>query len=124
MRVFMTKVFREFQRKEGITDGALCEAVERAELGLIDAKLTKGLIKQRVARPSAGRRGGFRTIIAYRQGTRAVFLSGFAKNERENISAEEEGLLADVGARLIDLGDKNIAQYLKDKTLWEIDCDG
>jgi hypothetical protein len=29
----------------------LCEAIERAESGLIDADLGGGLIKQRVARP-------------------------------------------------------------------------
>lgn len=50
MRVFVTKAFRRFQRKERIDDETLCEAISRAELGLIDADLGSGLIKQRVAR--------------------------------------------------------------------------
>ena len=66
MQIFKTKVFRRFQRKEGINDAALCAAIERAESGLIDADLGHGLIKQRVAREGSGRRGGFRTVIAYR----------------------------------------------------------
>ena len=37
-----------------------------------------------------GRRGGFRTIVAYRAGSRAVFIFGFAKNVRDNISAADE----------------------------------
>ncbi|MGO8779401.1 MAG: type II toxin-antitoxin system RelE/ParE family toxin [Rhodomicrobium sp.] len=70
----MTKAFRRFQRKERIDDETLCEAISRAELGLIDADLGSGLIKQRVARVGQGRSGGHRTIIAYRTAARSVFL--------------------------------------------------
>jgi len=52
----------------------LVEAVERAEGGSIDADLGGGIIKQRVARAGQGRSGGYRMMIAYRAGTRAVFL--------------------------------------------------
>lgn len=37
-------------------------------------------------------------IIAYRAGSRAVFLYGFAKNERTNISEEELLTLRTIGA--------------------------
>jgi hypothetical protein len=47
VRVFVTKSFRRFQRKERIADAALSEAVRRAERGLVDADLGHGLIKQR-----------------------------------------------------------------------------
>ena len=95
MRIYKTKVFLRFQRKEGVADAALCEAITRADKGLIDADLGRGLIKQRVAREGAGRRGGFRTIVAYRAGSRAVFIFGFAKNVRDNITAADERDLAD-----------------------------
>jgi len=61
----------------------------RAARGLIDADLGGGLIKQRIARQGRGRSGGYRTIIAYRAKERAVFLYGFAKNERDNIAKDE-----------------------------------
>ncbi len=48
-----------------------------------------GFIKQRVARAGQGKRGGYRTVIAYRRGDRAIFLLGFAKNERANIDDDE-----------------------------------
>lgn len=57
MRTFMTKEFARFARREGITDKALCDAVDRAERGRIDADLGSNLIKQRVARSGQGRRG-------------------------------------------------------------------
>ena len=39
VRVFKTRGFSRFMRKEGITDDALRDAVARAERGLIDADL-------------------------------------------------------------------------------------
>ncbi|MGA3137000.1 MAG: type II toxin-antitoxin system RelE/ParE family toxin [Terracidiphilus sp.] len=89
MRTFKTRWLARFARREGIADKSLREAIERAERGLIDADLGGGLIKQRVARQGQGKSGGYRTIIAYRAKERAVFLFGFAKNERENISTYE-----------------------------------
>ena len=55
----------------------------------MDADLGGGLIKQRIARPGQGKRGGYRSIIAYRAGKRSVFLYGFGKNERDNIDGDE-----------------------------------
>jgi hypothetical protein len=89
MKVFMTRWFARFARQEKIANSGLREAIERAERGLIDADLGGGLIKQRVARRGQGRSGGYRVIVAYRTKGRAVFLFGFAKNERENITSDE-----------------------------------
>jgi hypothetical protein len=35
------------------------------------------------------KRGGYRSIIAYRVAERSVFLYGFSKNERDNIDGDE-----------------------------------
>ena len=90
VRVFKNAWFRKFARKEKINDAALCEAVARAERGLIDADLGGGVIKQRVARPGSGRSGGYRTLIFFRVGTRAVFAFGFAKSDLDNIDEDDE----------------------------------
>lgn len=89
MRVFKGGRFDRFARKEKVSDAMLCEAVARAERGLIDADLGGGLIKQRVARAGSGKSGGFRTIILFRAETRAVFVYGFAKNDRANLDDDE-----------------------------------
>ena len=67
----------------------LAEAVTRADEGSLDADLGGGLIKQRIARAGGGRSGGYRTIIAYRTKDRAIFLYGFAKNERDNVDVDD-----------------------------------
>ena len=89
MQVYKVKVFARFQRRERIADKALANAVRSAEDGLVDADLGGGLIKQRVARPGQGKSSGYRTVIAYRHGDKAVFLLGFAKSERANIDDDE-----------------------------------
>jgi len=70
MRVFMTKPFVRFASRERIADEELCEAVRRAERGLIDADLGGGVIKQRLARAGQGKSGGFRSILLFRRARR------------------------------------------------------
>ncbi len=79
VRIFKTKWLVRYARRERITDRSLSEAIERAARGLIDADLGGGIIKQRVARGGQGRSGGYRMLVAYRAGTRAVFLYAFAR---------------------------------------------
>jgi hypothetical protein len=81
--------FAKFARKEKLGDVALCDAVNRAEQGLIDADLGGGLFKQRVARDGEGKSGGYRTLLFFRSGERAIFVSGFAKNDKANLTALE-----------------------------------
>jgi hypothetical protein len=83
VRTFKTKAFTRFADKAGIPDLALCRAVRDAERGLIAADLGGGVIKQRIARPGQGKSGGFRPLIVFRAGTRAIFVHGFAKNESQ-----------------------------------------
>ena len=66
MRILMEKGFTRFQRKEGISDNALCKAVDELVSGLIDPDLVRGLVKQRVARKGQGKRSSYRKIIACR----------------------------------------------------------
>jgi hypothetical protein len=123
VRVFVTKTFKRFARKERIAAASLCDAVKRAKDGLIEADLGGELIKQRMARPGEGKRGGYRVLIAYRAGERAVFLFGFAKNEMDNIDDDELATLLEVTSYWLAANDTRIRQAVTDKELSEIDCD-
>jgi hypothetical protein len=79
VRILMTRWFRRFVRRERLTEAALRDAVVRAVRGQIDADLGGGVIKQRVARPGQGRSGGYRMIVLYRAGRRAIFAFGLPK---------------------------------------------
>lgn len=117
------KTFRRFQRKEGIGDDALCEAVRRAERGLVDADLGGGLVKQRVARRGQGRSAGLRVIFAYRATERAVLLYGFAKNDRDNIAADELSALRQIAADLLGTGHASLQAMIADNRLMELTYD-
>ena len=123
MRVFVTRTFRRFQRREQIDDAALVEAVERIAKGLIDADLGGGLIKQCVARPGQGRSRGFRTIIAYRSSNRAVFLFGFAKSALANLPPRELSTLRIIGPRVLQATEAQLAEAVLAGELMEIEND-
>jgi hypothetical protein len=119
MRIFKTKTLARFTRQNSIPDASLVAAVERARKGLIDADLGGQLIKQRVARPGEGKRGGFRLLIGFGP-RRAVFLFGFAKNERENIDDGELRTLREIAEALLGAGDEAIERALRDGSLIEV----
>ncbi len=72
----------------------------------------KDLIKQRVARAGEGKSGGYRTLVAFRTKSRSVFLYGFAKNERENIDADELATLREIAAAWITADTEKIERAL------------
>lgn len=122
MKVFKTKEFMRFTRRERITDATLCEAVSRAARGLIDADLGRGLIKQRIARPGQGRSGGYRSLMAFRSKHRTVFVYGFAKNERDNIGPDELEFWQRVATAFVRMDDAKIKLMIDQLELTEVNC--
>jgi hypothetical protein len=124
VRVYKNRWFQRFARKERISDASLCDAIARADRGLIDAYLGGGLIKQRVARPGAGRSGGFRTLVFFRAGTRAVFAFGFAKSGRDNIDEDDEVDLKRAAKITLGFTQAEMDKLVAAGTLIEVACDG
>lgn len=120
MRILKNPWFVRFARKERISEAALCEAVDRAEKCLIDADLGGGVIKQRVARPGAGKSGGYRTLILYRGGERAVFAFGFAKSDADNIDEKDLARLKAAAALTLGLSDPEITKLVEAGRLAEV----
>ena len=119
MRIFKTRTLAKFTRQHGISDASLVAAVERARRGLIDADLGGRVIKQRVARPGQGKRSGFRMLIGIRSDL-AIFLFGFAKNERDNIDDDQLKTLREIVASWFAADQKKITQALNDGLLIEV----
>ncbi|MFZ0589334.1 MAG: type II toxin-antitoxin system RelE/ParE family toxin [Bryobacteraceae bacterium] len=122
MRTFKTKTFTRFADKTSISDTSLCRAVRDAERGLVSADLGGGVIKQRIARPRQGKSGGFRTLIVFRAGMRAIFVHGFAKNEKDNIEKDELVALKKLAAELLAYDDRTLARVVASGVLVEVNC--
>ncbi len=123
MRVFKTKWFVRFARKQGIEDAALCEAIARVGRGLIDADLGGGVIKQRIARPGAGKSGGFRSIVLFRSGHGAFFVYGFPKSARDNIRTDEMKGFRELAGQMLGYDAAALAKALKVDAISEVRCD-
>jgi hypothetical protein len=122
VRIFKNKWFAKFAEKEGISDAKLCKAVKDAESGKIDADYGSGVIKQRIARPNAGKSGGYRSVILYYRGKRAFFVYGFPKSKRENIDEAEERDFKDLAKMLFSLSDSELANLVNTGIYEEIKC--
>ena len=120
--MFLNKPFQRFARKEGISEADLCDAVARAERGLVDADLGGGVIKQRIARPGQGRSGGFRSIILYRVQERAFFVYGFPKSSRDNITQAELADLRDLAKVVLSYDEQELTAAIAAEIWREVNC--
>ena len=124
MRIFKTKEFARFARREGIADDALREAIDGAERGIVDAEIGDGLIKQRVRRPGQGRRGGFRTVVVWRERELSIFVFGFAKKDKTDLTPREYEAYRKLAVLLLRHTDDTLKRAIEAKELVELTRDG
>ncbi len=121
MQAFKTKAFARWADGEGLGDEALVAAVAEMQQGLIDARLGGQVVKKRVALPGRGKRGSTRTLVAFRQGDKAFFVYGFAKNQRGNINDKELRALKLLAKELLNYPAASLARAMKAGELIEIE---
>lgn len=122
-QIFKRKDFAKWQAGEKFPDAVLCKAVEEMERGLIDADLGGFLYKKRVARPGGGKSTGYRTLLSAKMGNRYVFLHGFPKSEKANITQEEKRALQFAGKVFLDLSVEELRQAVQLSVLVEVHCE-
>lgn len=123
MNIYKTKWFRRWAAKEGLTDAVLCSAVAELERGLADA-LGGYVYKKRVALPGRGKRGGARTLVAFRRGAAAFFIYGYPKNERANIRDDELRALRLLAGQLLGYSAQELVKAVESGELSEVTDNG
>ena len=123
MRIFKTRWFHRWARKEKLSDQALKNAVDEMELGLVDADLGGNVYKKRVALPGRGKSGSTRTIVAYRIADKAFYMYGFAKNKRANIDDDELKVFKAVAKDLLAHSDGVLNHLVQEGELYEVTDD-
>ena len=123
IRIYANRWFAKFAAKEKISDATLADAVRRAETGLIDVDLGGGLIKQRIARRGGGRSGGYRSILIFRSGERAIFVFAFARSGKANLSAAELKVYRKAAGIMLELGEDQIETEVEAGRLVEVKDD-
>jgi hypothetical protein len=121
MQVYKTRSFAKWASGEGLGDEAIASAVVEMGQGLIDARLGGQVFKKRVALPGRGKRGGARTLVAFKQDDKAFFVYGFAKNERENINDNELKALKLLAKQLLNYSASTLTKAVDAGELIEIE---
>jgi hypothetical protein len=124
MRIFTTKWFTKWAAKERLTDEALRTAVAEMAQGLIDVSLGGHVYKKRVGVQGRGKRGGARTLLAFKADEKAFFIYGFAKSQRDNIGNQELQALKRLATELLAYSDQALNKALKAGELREVENDG
>jgi len=121
MKKLSTKWFKKWAKKSKIKDQDLLDTVDNLLKGLSTADLGSNLFKIRVKREHSGKSSGFRTIVVYKENEKVIFLYGFGKNEKDNISKTELLYFKKLGNDFLALDENQIKQLIEAKSLFEIE---
>ena len=120
MRIFKIKPFDEWMEEVGITDSCLVKAVLELDNGLYEANLGGNIYKKRVPLNNQGKSGGARTIVAFKTHDKSIFLYGYAKNKKSNITDKEEKALKKLAKFYFEFNNDQIKQVIKSGELIEV----
>ena len=109
MAKLMTKHFSKWASKQNISNSELFDALEEVEEGSLDVNLGGNVYKKRIRFKGQGKSGSGRTIICYKKNGRAIFVYGFAKNEKSNLSKKELIAFKELSKILLTLSIDEIA---------------
>ena len=120
MLVFKTKVFMRWADHEGVSDAALLAAVAEMNSGLVDANLGGQVFKKRVGIDGRGKRGGLRTLLAFRAEHQAFFVFGFAKSACANLSDKELAALKLLASKLLNRSARELRELRAAGEIFEV----
>ncbi|MBF0377268.1 MAG: type II toxin-antitoxin system RelE/ParE family toxin [Desulfamplus sp.] len=121
MKKLMTKRFAKWASKANIPEKELITALTELEAGNFDANLGGCIYKKRIRFEGQGKSGSGRTIICYKKDDRAIFIHGFAKNEKENLSKQELNAFKELAVILLGLSDTAITTAIKNGDFIEVE---
>lgn len=120
MRIFKTKSFQKWAKKNKIDDQLLFSSAFEVANGQVEANLGSNLYKKRVASKGRGKSGSTRTIVALEVDGHCFYLFGFNKNEQDNISDNEKKALKLIAKGLFKKTDSDLVAYLNKGILFEV----
>ena len=122
MKIFKHYHFHQWAKSKKLADSALKKAVAEMEKGLHDGNLGSSLFKKRVAMPGKGKRGSYRTLLAFKQGNGSTFfVYGYAKNVRANINPKEQMVYKELAKVLLSLDEEILTKMIKTGKLIEVE---
>ena len=120
MNELMAKQFAKWASKQEIPETELATALEEVQAGIFEANLGGHIYKKRIPFKGQGKSSSGRTIICYKKDDRAIFIHGFAKNEKGNLSKKELNVFKEFSKILLGLSSKGIVQAIENGDFIEV----
>jgi len=116
----MTKKFNKWVKKKKLSTQALVKSLNEVVDGTFEASLGGHIFKKRIARHGKGKSGGFRTVICFKQNDRVIYLHGFSKSSKEDISDKELQSLKELATILLNMNHKELKTAILSGVLLEV----
>ena len=116
----MTKHFAKWAARQNIPENELHKALGEVHSGQYEASLGGHIYKKRIRFEGKGKSGSGRTIVCCQKGDKAIFVHGFAKNEKSNLSNKEVIAFKEFAKILLGLSDEQIQIALQSGDFIEV----
>src|SRR3990167_831075 len=120
MRILKNQPFSQWAKKLKITDKILVTAINEMANGLYEVGLGGYIYKKRLPLGHKGKSGGARTIVAFKVNDKAIFIYGFSKGDKSNITKKEEESLKDLAKIYFSYDANQINKAIKAGVLIEV----
>ncbi len=117
----MTKQFSKWASKQKIPSGELLKTLDEVEKGQFEANLGGRVFKKRIRFQGKGKSGSGRTIIYFKQADRVIFIHGFAKNEKSNLSPKELVAFKELAKVILTLSKSELEIAIKNGSFIEVE---
>ena len=116
----MTKQFAKWASKQRIPENELATALSEIQAGIFEANLGGHIYKKRIRFEGQGKSGSGRTIVCYKRSDIAIFVHGFAKNDKDNLSSRELHTFKEFAKILLGLSQDGIAIAIENGDFIEV----
>lgn len=116
----MTKSFSKWATKQNIPNEELTKAIQEIESGNFEANLGGHILKKRIRFQGKGKSGSGRTIVCYKREDRVIFVHGFAKNEKSNLTLKELNAFKELAKILLDLSPEQLSIAIENGDFIEV----
>lgn len=120
MIILKTRIFDKWAKAHGIQNGQLLKLAWELQQGLQDGILGGSLYKKRLAIAGKGKRGGGRTIIAYKKQRMLIFLLAYSKNKQADLSVAEKIACEELAKDILNMSAENVQRLIMNGEFVEI----
>lgn len=120
MNVLKSKWFNKWSKKYKIADDSLMSAIDNFDRSSV-VDLGSGLYKIRIPRLKQGKSGGFRTLVIFSKDDLALFMLGFAKNEKGNINAADLNDLRKQAKYILSFSKEHVEKLVDNGTFIKVE---